>query len=120
MYRAYARLADAEQGHGTPAPALRLEAAFSHLSLAHTTSLPGPCQFRRPRKAQSTRPLSETNNSRRLPQADLNSIFSQAFAALRAMPQVKRCGYYPEKSAATAARPAAKPAHPQIPPIRSQ
>ncbi|EQB48212.1 hypothetical protein CGLO_12578 [Colletotrichum gloeosporioides Cg-14] len=36
------------------------------------------------------------------------------------MPQVKRCGYYPEKSAATAARPAAKPAHPQIPPIRSQ
>ncbi|KAL3303854.1 Zinc finger transcription factor ace1 [Colletotrichum asianum] len=35
----------------------------------------------------------------------------QAFAALRAMPQVKRCGYYPEKSAATAARPAAKPAH---------
>ncbi|KAF4480956.1 hypothetical protein CGGC5_v010903 [Colletotrichum fructicola Nara gc5] len=102
MYRAYARLADAEQGHGTPAPALRLEAAFSHLSLAHTTSLP------------------ETNNSHRLPQADLNSIFSQAFAALRAMPQVKRCGYYPEKSAATAARPAAKPAHPQIPPIRSQ
>nr|XP_036588862.1 uncharacterized protein CTRU02_00909 [Colletotrichum truncatum]KAF6800504.1 hypothetical protein CTRU02_00909 [Colletotrichum truncatum] len=39
----------------------------------------------------------------------------QAFAALRAMPQVKRCGYYPEKSAATAARPAAKQAHPQIP-----
>ncbi|KAE9582945.1 hypothetical protein CGMCC3_g1074 [Colletotrichum fructicola] len=41
----------------------------------------------------------------------IDTIFSQAFAALRAMPQVKRCGYYPEKSAATAARPAAKPAH---------
>ncbi|KAF4412920.1 hypothetical protein CGCF413_v012477 [Colletotrichum fructicola] len=79
--------------------------------LAH--AYPGP-------QPGSTRPLSETNNSHRLPQADLNSIFSQAFAALRAMPQVKRCGYYPEKSAATAARPAAKPAHPQIPPIRSQ
>ncbi|KZL63854.1 hypothetical protein CT0861_12445 [Colletotrichum tofieldiae] len=39
------------------------------------------------------------------------SIFSQASDALPAMPQVKRCGYYLEKSAATAAPPAAKPAH---------
>ncbi|TDZ21069.1 hypothetical protein Cob_v006104 [Colletotrichum orbiculare MAFF 240422] len=39
-----------------------------------------------------------------------NSNSSQASVALRAMPQVKRCGYYLEKSAATAALPAAKPA----------
>ncbi|KAI3546239.1 hypothetical protein CABS03_13665, partial [Colletotrichum abscissum] len=42
---------------------------------------------------------------------ETGDTFSQAFAALRAMPQVKRCGYYPEKSAATAAPPAAKTAH---------
>ncbi|KAL0779222.1 hypothetical protein CaCOL14_003706 [Colletotrichum acutatum] len=45
------------------------------------------------------------------PSSSSKSGSKQAFAALRAMPQVKRCGYYPEKSAATAAPPAAKTAH---------
>ncbi|WQF83248.1 hypothetical protein CDEST_08262 [Colletotrichum destructivum] len=49
------------------------------------------------------------------PSSSSKSGSKQVFDALRAMPQVKRCGYYPEKSAATAAPPAARPAHSQCP-----
>ncbi|GKT62302.1 hypothetical protein ColTof4_02073 [Colletotrichum tofieldiae] len=45
------------------------------------------------------------------PSSSSKSGSKQASDALPAMPQVKRCGYYLEKSAATAAPPAAKPAH---------